>query len=73
MPADGGYTFADVCARVVDLALERHAGRARAPPDAPPTCRDERVDEPGAAPRRYRTAAGHARAAGRASAGPRPA
>jgi D-alanine-D-alanine ligase len=29
MPADGGYTFADVCAKVVDLALERHAGRAR--------------------------------------------
>jgi len=27
MPADGGYTFGDVCARVVDLALERHAGR----------------------------------------------
>ena len=27
MPADGGYTFADVCARVVDLALERHAAR----------------------------------------------
>ncbi|HEX2755833.1 MAG TPA: D-alanine--D-alanine ligase [Candidatus Limnocylindrales bacterium] len=29
MPADGGYAFADVCARVVDLALERHAARAR--------------------------------------------
>ena len=28
MPADGGYTFGDVCRRVVDLALERHAGRA---------------------------------------------
>jgi D-alanine-D-alanine ligase len=28
MPADGGYTFADVCARVVDLGLERHAMRA---------------------------------------------
>ncbi len=27
MPADGGYTFGDVCVRVVDLALERHAGR----------------------------------------------
>ncbi|HEY7969430.1 MAG TPA: D-alanine--D-alanine ligase family protein [Candidatus Limnocylindrales bacterium] len=26
MPADGGYSFGDVCARVVDLALERHAG-----------------------------------------------
>jgi D-alanine-D-alanine ligase len=24
MPADGGYTFGDVCAKVVDLALERH-------------------------------------------------
>jgi D-alanine-D-alanine ligase len=29
MPADGDYSFADVCAKVVDLALERHAGRAR--------------------------------------------
>jgi D-alanine-D-alanine ligase len=29
MPADGGYSFADVCAKVVDLAIERHAGRAR--------------------------------------------
>jgi D-alanine-D-alanine ligase len=29
MPADGGYSFAAVCAKVVDLALERHAGRAR--------------------------------------------
>ncbi len=29
MPSEGGYTFADVCAKVVDLALERHAGRAR--------------------------------------------
>ena len=28
MPAEGGYTFADVCARIVDLALERHAARA---------------------------------------------
>ena len=27
MPAEGGYTFEAVCARVVDLALERHAGR----------------------------------------------
>ena len=29
LPAAGGYTFGDVCARVVDLALERHAARAR--------------------------------------------
>jgi hypothetical protein len=29
MPAAGDYTFADVCAKVVDLALERHASRAR--------------------------------------------
>jgi D-alanine-D-alanine ligase len=29
MPADGGYSFADVCAKVVELGLERHAGRAR--------------------------------------------
>ena len=28
MPAEGGYTFADVCVRIVDLALERHAARA---------------------------------------------
>ena len=28
MPAAGGYTFADVCRKVVDLALERHAARA---------------------------------------------
>ena len=28
LPADGGYKFADVCAKVVDLALERHAARA---------------------------------------------
>jgi len=28
MPADGGYSFADVCAKVVDLAIDRHAGRA---------------------------------------------
>jgi D-alanine-D-alanine ligase len=27
MPADGGYGFADVCRKVVDLALERHAVR----------------------------------------------
>ena len=27
MPADGGYTFADVCVRIVELALERHAAR----------------------------------------------
>ena len=28
MPAEGGYSFEDVCVRIVDLALERHAGRA---------------------------------------------
>ncbi len=27
MPADGGYGFADVCRRIIDLALERHAAR----------------------------------------------
>jgi len=27
MPADGGYTFADVCQRIIGLALERHAAR----------------------------------------------
>ena len=38
MPADGGYTFADVCSRIVDLALERHgarAGRRLTPGDLP--------------------------------------
>ena len=29
MPADGGYTFADVCRRIVHLALERHDARPR--------------------------------------------
>ena len=29
MPSEAGHTFADVCLRVVDLALERHAARAR--------------------------------------------
>ena len=29
MPAEGGYDFAAVCARIVDLAIERHAGRVR--------------------------------------------
>jgi D-alanine-D-alanine ligase len=29
MPAAGGYDFAAVCLRIVDLALERHAGRVR--------------------------------------------
>ncbi|MFL5643750.1 MAG: D-alanine--D-alanine ligase [Chloroflexota bacterium] len=28
MPAEGGYTFTDVCVRIVDLAIERHAARA---------------------------------------------
>jgi D-alanine-D-alanine ligase len=27
MPAEGGYSFGDVCARIVDLAVERHAAR----------------------------------------------
>jgi D-alanine-D-alanine ligase len=26
MPAEGGYDFGAVCRRIVDLALERHAG-----------------------------------------------
>jgi D-alanine-D-alanine ligase len=29
MPADGGYDFARVCTRIVDLALDRQAARAR--------------------------------------------
>ena len=36
MPADGGYTFTDVCLRIVELALERHAAR---PASAPATGR----------------------------------
>jgi D-alanine-D-alanine ligase len=28
MPAEGGYSFEDVCVRIIDLALERQAGRA---------------------------------------------
>ena len=31
MPAEGGYTFADVCVRIVELALERHAARPATP------------------------------------------
>ena len=27
LPAEGGYTFGDVCARIVELARERHAAR----------------------------------------------
>ncbi|HEX6867353.1 MAG TPA: hypothetical protein VF119_01045, partial [Candidatus Limnocylindrales bacterium] len=29
MAAEGGYGFADVCRRIVDLAIERHAARPR--------------------------------------------
>ena len=29
LPAEGGYSFGDVCVRSVDLALERHASRVR--------------------------------------------
>jgi len=38
MPAEGGYTFAGVCERIVELAIERHAARADArlePADLP--------------------------------------
>ena len=38
MPAAGGYTFADVCEKVVALAIERHAARvggALSPADLP--------------------------------------
>ena len=28
MPAEGGYSFTDVCIRIVDIAIERHAARA---------------------------------------------
>jgi D-alanine-D-alanine ligase len=30
LPADGGLTFTDVCLRIVELALERHAARPAA-------------------------------------------
>ncbi len=29
MPSEGGYTFTDVCVRIVELAIERHAARPR--------------------------------------------
>ena len=29
MPAEGGYSFEDICERIVTLALERHAARVR--------------------------------------------
>lgn len=29
LPAEGGHSFADVCVRIVDLAVERHAARVR--------------------------------------------
>lgn len=29
LPAEGGHTFTDVCVRVVELAIERHAARIR--------------------------------------------
>jgi D-alanine-D-alanine ligase len=38
MPSEAGLSFSDVCLRVVDLAIERHAARARArlaPTDLP--------------------------------------
>jgi D-alanine-D-alanine ligase len=38
LPAEGGYSFADVCRRVVELAIERHAnqaGRRLTPADLP--------------------------------------
>jgi D-alanine-D-alanine ligase len=28
MPSEGGYSFTDVCIRIVDIAVERHAARA---------------------------------------------
>jgi D-alanine-D-alanine ligase len=31
MPAEGGYTFGAVCARIVELAIARHSARARRP------------------------------------------
>ena len=71
MPAEGGYTFADVCRRVVDLALERHAGARRPAADARRTCRDERRGPAAAGGPGRRAAARHARTRSvrRASAG----
>ena len=41
MPSEGGYTFTDVCVRIVELALERHRGPAGDAPAARPTCPDD--------------------------------
>ena len=40
LPAEGGYTFAAVCVRIVELAIERHATRV-GDPLRPETCPDE--------------------------------
>ena len=67
MPAEGGYTFADVCARIVDLAVERHAGAGRPPADAAgPAPMSGRPGSPGGPGRRSR------RAGRDRSGGPRP-
>ncbi len=71
MPAEGGYTFADVCVRIVELALERHAGRVRRAPAGPRTCRGERAPIEARA-RRRRALAGDSRHAARRSGGPKP-
>ena len=39
--AEGGYTFTDVCVRIVELALERHRRPAGDAPADRPTCPDD--------------------------------
>ncbi len=80
MPAEGGYSFTDVCLRIVELALERHAAATGDTPDDRPTSRDDPATPPAGAPpradrdRRRGARSGRARPGGRArSGGRRPA
>ena len=59
MPSAGGYTFADVCERIVELALERARRPRHRPPQRRRTCRDEPPSGRPAARRRWGRAAGH--------------
>ena len=72
MPAAGGYTFADVCARIVELALERHAARvaAASTPGGPAAMSAAR--RPPARPGRRSPAGRRTRPIRRASAGLSP-
>ena len=72
-PAAGGYDFAAVCSRVVDLALERAAGPRPAPARPPPTCRADDARRRGAAARRGTAPRAAARRTPRPSGAARPA